>query len=139
MSKYTPEPWARHGHLVYFPDVMGGFSLRDCPNPEATARRIVACVNACRGLDTSNLETKGLASADQLFELEQQRNELLKAIDQVLNGTLLDSAGNRDEDGMMSAWADASNINRWVKILSDAVGRNNSNAHQEHDGFLTKE
>ena len=59
----------------------------------------------------------------QISTLEQQRDELLKAIDRVTNGTLLDSAGNRDEDGMISPWADASSIGHWIKILSEAAGK----------------
>lgn len=50
-------------------------------------------------------------------------DELIKAIDRVINGTLLDCAGNRDEDGMISPWADASSISHWIKILSEAAGK----------------
>lgn len=59
----------------------------------------------------------------QISALEQQRDELLKAIDRAINGTQLDSAGNRDEDGMISPWADASSISHWIRILSEAAGK----------------
>lgn len=46
------------------------------------ARRIVACVNACRGLPTDELEQKGLVAAvgTQLLDVEQQRDVLLSAL-----------------------------------------------------------
>lgn len=46
------------------------------------ARRIVACVNACRGLPTDELEQKGLVAAvgTQLLEADQLRAELLAAL-----------------------------------------------------------
>lgn len=46
------------------------------------ARRIVACVNACRGLSTDELEQHGLVPAvgSELAELERQRDEMLNAI-----------------------------------------------------------
>lgn len=47
------------------------------------ARRIVACVNACRGLPTDELEQKGLVAAvgTQLLEADQQSDELLEALE----------------------------------------------------------
>lgn len=52
---------------------------------EDDARRIVACVNACRGLPTDELEQKGLVAAvgTQLLEADQLRDELLAALDEV--------------------------------------------------------
>lgn len=46
------------------------------------ARRIVACVNACRGLPTDELEQKGLVAAvgTQLLEGDQLGAELLAAL-----------------------------------------------------------
>lgn len=45
-------------------------------------RRIVACVNACRGLPTDELELNGLVSAvgNQLLDVEQRCDELLEAL-----------------------------------------------------------
>ena len=67
MSNHTPEPWKCEGHVVYFQNRMGGFSLRDCPSPEDTARRIVACVNACAGMADP---------AAEIAELKRQRTAL---------------------------------------------------------------
>src|SRR5574343_489196 len=71
MSNHTPEPWKCEGHVVYFQNRMGGFSLRDCPSPEDTARRIVACVNACAGMADP---------AAEIAELKRQRDELFSVI-----------------------------------------------------------
>ncbi|WP_323063509.1 hypothetical protein [Aeromonas jandaei] len=47
------------------------------------ARRIVACVNACSGLPTDELEQKGLVAAvgTQLLEADELRNELLTTLE----------------------------------------------------------
>lgn len=84
MSKHNHEPWVCHKDLVYFNDVFGGFSLHGCPNPEDTARRIVACVNFCAGVSTENLETNEplLWLAEQYNTVKDQRDDLLEALDQ---------------------------------------------------------
>ena len=58
---------------------------------EANARRIVACVNACAGISTDALEI-GRMSPDAFHEnesradkAEQQRDELLVALDSIAN------------------------------------------------------
>lgn len=69
-AKHTAEPWktggSLHGKSVIFlvgdePAHTLGHEENwiDC-NTEANARRIVACVNACAGLDTDYLENVGL-------------------------------------------------------------------------------
>jgi len=56
--KHTPEPWARRGDMVYTVEDEPGQAacVADChaPNTEeaaANADRIVACVNACAGIN----------------------------------------------------------------------------------------
>lgn len=94
MSEHTNEPWK----VEYGPDqcitVIGNRSdvawvfnpaagLNDTSRSyavdEANARRIVACVNACQGLDTADLETTGLVSAVgyQLIELTKRCDTLV--------------------------------------------------------------
>jgi hypothetical protein len=60
MSQHTPTPWETSAVVS-----AGGVGwdvceasagdmiadLQDCPNAEANAKRIVACVNACEGID----------------------------------------------------------------------------------------
>ena len=75
MSNHAHEPWKCEGYVVYFPDLIGGFSLQHCPDAEATARRIVACVNACAGMADP---------AAEIAEVKRQRAELLAAMRQTL-------------------------------------------------------
>lgn len=88
MSKHTPEPWkVQHPHAG-----QRGWEIADSSGlnqvsqdvTEANARRIVACVNACRGLPTDELEQKGLVAAvgTQLLDVERQRDELLAALEE---------------------------------------------------------
>ena len=76
MSKHTPEPWFYHRQgfsTVYIEARIRGGMLQEIaacgPCQDGTeqqdenARRIVACVNACRGLPTDELERKGLVAA----------------------------------------------------------------------------
>lgn len=101
MTKHTPEPWCiTPGDLIFVSKVGGrGYVAKMMPlnaprdrkkglptgtSDEmcANARRIVACVNACRGLPTDELEQKGLVAAvgTKLLEVEQQRDELLATL-----------------------------------------------------------
>ncbi|MGN5084928.1 hypothetical protein ACTG2F_19870 [Aeromonas sp. 31P] len=101
--KHTPEPWyLPPGDLIFVSKVGGkGYVAKMMPlgaprdrkglptdiSDEmcANARRIVACVNACRGLPTDELEQKGLVAAvgTQLLDADQQRDELLAALEEV--------------------------------------------------------
>lgn len=77
----TSESWQCQGSVVYIPN--GGFDVRNCPDPESLARRIVACVNACAGIDTEWLENNGAYAVPvpSLRTLLNQRDELLAAIE----------------------------------------------------------
>lgn len=90
-QQHTPEPWEQFESIVYM-GMHGGFDLAGCPLPEANARRIVACVNACAGLDTEYLETVGLPEfvgkqlcADmvqqELDAVTAQRDQLREALE----------------------------------------------------------
>ena len=92
MSNHTPEPWrvGRAGSVVSDTPVpgMGGSDAVEYYGGhligesiiEANARRIVACVNACRGLGTDELEQHGLVSL-----LATQRDELLAALQRLIS------------------------------------------------------
>jgi len=79
MAEHTPGPWRVVESAVfigechtYEPDgspAWGGFLLRSCPRPEANARRIVACFNACEGIPTDALEQ----SSELMLTLEAAR------------------------------------------------------------------
>ena len=96
-SKHTPEPWEfGYGQTREFgmclgiglnsvPDwhVVAVVSPADSVNhaDEANARRIVACVNACAGIETGHLEKYGLPDfAQKISDLREQRDELLAAL-----------------------------------------------------------
>lgn len=87
--EHTPTPW-RVSRANPSPTtgewMIAGLSngylaeVRDCGGGGVAenARRIVACVNACEGLDTSQLEQFGLGTAfgTSLFDVTAQRDQL---------------------------------------------------------------
>ena len=81
MTDYTEGPWeqeAPYGHLVI--DRAGNL-VADCARPE-DARRIVACVNACEGISTENLEeNKPIIELARAYNVSlRQRDDLLEAL-----------------------------------------------------------
>ncbi|WP_328222342.1 hypothetical protein [Aeromonas caviae] len=94
MSKHTPEPWQAHQDAsgdVFISSAETSLHIAEIGSEDddtaiPDARRIVACVNACRGLPTDELEQKGLVAAvgTQMLELEQQRDDWEKAMGAVL-------------------------------------------------------
>lgn len=100
-QKHTPEPWRVSGNgTMRFIDasVCKGMSQKvatcmrvEYGDMEANARRIVACVNACAGLDTYLLENSGdiasaaIAQAQYIQKIEKQRDMLLEALEFLLN------------------------------------------------------
>ena len=101
MSNHTPEPWSllEAGDSIkhQVPVSSDRTSILTIATEGAIAfgavysaddaRRIVACVNACRGLSSDELEQHGLVSAvgTELLELEQQRDELLAALQRLIS------------------------------------------------------
>lgn len=101
-QQHTQEPWS----VSDFGDGLHGGGIPICqfydrfeddfPNREANARRIVACVNACAGVDVAWIESMakagGFAAMNQYIaaynqaaaaiNAEKQRDELLVSIDQ---------------------------------------------------------
>ena len=57
-DEHTPEPWQWRDELLWSGDsiVVAGDGYRCLDMVEADARRIVACVNACAGVSTEDLE-----------------------------------------------------------------------------------
>lgn len=100
-TNHTPEPWSFSIEEVFDNDgvpesVIRGIDGRACVavaidfgpnNPgmrEANARRIVACVNACAGVDTELLE----AYSAPFSKLRDERDELLAACQTTLEENL---------------------------------------------------
>ncbi|MGL4753487.1 MAG: hypothetical protein ACRCXB_13985 [Aeromonadaceae bacterium] len=110
-------------------------------------RRIVACVNACRGLPTDELEQKGLVAAvgAELLDLEQQRDDWQKALGAVLatipnkeivrvSGTVRDTVAyfkqlHQQRDGLHDA------IGLAITIVSELANDENLSGHTK--GTLT--
>lgn len=87
-NKHEREPWVLggcSGRMVTTPSGYVGDGFIADVDTKDNARRIVACVNACRGLPTDELEQKGLVAAvgTQLLEADQLRDELLAALEEV--------------------------------------------------------
>ena len=77
-AKHTPEPWVLSSDdfvAAESDQLNNGEYILSCfgQDQAANARRIVACVNACRGLPTDELEQKGLVAAvgTQLLDADE--------------------------------------------------------------------
>lgn len=99
MIKHTKEPWTIGDKVpaaIYGADespICLADSMGECGSPggdRANAARIVACVNACAGLETESLEAcqaiGGLRQIDLAFVIEQgaQKRELIAALEAML-------------------------------------------------------
>lgn len=86
MSKHTQEPWK----VCHWKDDRRGFEIADRNQSrvgfdmtEASARRIVACVNACAGVSNGELAMTTMSVVlARMNEAEQQRDELLAALEE---------------------------------------------------------
>lgn len=103
MSEHTKEPWhirelrddcfitaAVEPGMAYGPEIMGDdyTGYGDSERKKADARRIVACVNACEGVPTADLEQAQSPQRENLtrFGLAcRQRDELLQVLIDLLN------------------------------------------------------
>lgn len=94
-QQHTAEPWkfrkaktVTHIFNAARPIAKIGSGHVENPQDESNARRIVACVNACEGIDTLQLEILDvkttLDGADELIkqrdQLKQQRDKLLAMV-----------------------------------------------------------
>lgn len=94
-NKHTPEPWSvdpdSTDYYASILDADGADTILlgdygDWWMTKANARRIVACVNACAGIETGHLEKYGLPDlAQKISDLRKQRDELLKALENTHN------------------------------------------------------
>lgn len=88
MGEYTKEPWqvSPNGFdiLAEVDSVEGGYVVAMSNRKRTDARRIVACVNACTGYKTDELEQIGrwITSGEsaEVARLNEQRDELLAAL-----------------------------------------------------------
>lgn len=108
---HTPEPWLVWGDAQGFARVgtSPNYTVAACMHTPgvdsyaANARRIVACVNACEGMSTESLESIAgriasksvlqmhanyVSNKAKVADLEQQRDKLLAALEELLSGTM---------------------------------------------------
>ncbi|MGY3876309.1 hypothetical protein ACW5WK_02500 [Aeromonas enteropelogenes] len=89
--KHTPEPWGVHQDAsgdVFISSAETSFHIAEVGSEDdetaiPDARRIVACVNACRNLSNDELEQKGLVTSisARFLAAERSRDELLAALE----------------------------------------------------------
>lgn len=116
--QHTPEPWKVAGFLGIYPKdrldtaiiatlANNSGAARGVDISEANARRIVACVNACEGLETENLENAGLLRDG--LESVQGRIKELKAENERFRNALKEIAKYRHRDKSCSLEAQGYN------------------------------
>jgi hypothetical protein len=131
-QKHTPEPWligAYNGRYEIVGEPESGEMIvrtierrKDVGGLEvelANARRIVACVNACAGITSEELEWIArsggmLGPRADIERIAKQRDQLLAALKSLRDGSRIDSAGNTNDDslddirqhGSVNLWAD---------------------------------
>jgi hypothetical protein len=101
MTQHTPEPWAKTFFIpigCYHIQTNGGKFIGSAKSAY-DASRIVACVNACAGIATQNLEAESLHQysmklVSRLAALEQQRDELLRAAKNYMENSTPDIGHN---------------------------------------------
>lgn len=79
MSGYTKGPWKRRGTEVYFPDVLGGFSLMGCPDADGNAALCAAAPDLLEALERITRIGVITPHRDWPAALEQARTAIAKA------------------------------------------------------------
>lgn len=59
MGKHTEGPWKRVGTEVYFPNILGGFSLARCPDAEGNAALCSAAPELLEALELADAALSG--------------------------------------------------------------------------------
>lgn len=132
MRKHTPEPWfigrSRITSLnVCCIDSDGNEAIVASPNfnfsnHHEIARRIVACVNACAGMETEHLENQSMLGEtllDRFNLLKSEAGKLTKQRDQLL-ASLKDLLSSKAEPGMFAGVMAADNAAKLIKSIEDS-------------------
>ena len=153
MTQHTTEPWkvsledstpewsvitAAGGRVVANvneetgPELIAGVPVMRVRPGELNARRIVACVNALRGVPTEELERHHLAHAGEVrfrIEMTRQRDELLAALEKLsgdVEALMKESGGvyGLHQNGEPAPWGElvvGGRHETWLLSLTDAV------------------
>jgi hypothetical protein len=128
MIEHTKEPWTLDDDLACIVSANGSqiadpymaFSkdgkLLPLDEREATARRIVVCVNACAGLPNAQLAVLDIAeSLDQADAAWQQRDELLAALKALMR---MDVKGHQLQDRLQFSSAGRAYLNQYAAVIA---------------------
>lgn len=121
MTDYTKGPWEQetpHGHLVI--DRAGNL-VADCARPE-DARRIVACVNACEGISTEQLDSWLCMSRPIRKSLEELKAEADREAKQC-DALLADLKRIADGQEMSGTYTFGDVVVRYQEIARAAIAR----------------
>lgn len=129
---HTKEPWIVNGSIRIESEhehgiVNDGWIIGDLSGQDAkeNARRIVACVNACEGIPTDDLE---MSPKNGLFNLAEFANKTVIERDQLreLCGELIDAVKNsstavyHESVFQSSAFSEDTDWPEWAKKLMDS-------------------
>jgi hypothetical protein len=144
MSRHTKEPWiVRHGTAVMDAQCVNIGSVisvsRSYDENQANAKRVVACVNACAGVDQATLEaapSPGMVLqiiANQTHELAAQRDALLSALEALYEheGTVeWTGIGEMPSEGLQQARRQAAKVMEKIRADLSTVSVTTSRCDQ---------
>lgn len=120
----SPTPWKV---VAFEPDDLdqgSWYEIRDCNDQhvetmidEEDARRIVACVNACAGIDDDTLEAGALVRSSQLYQMTKERDKLHAALCAVRQA-FRDNDTSRDK---AHPWIPGADAPRVIRIIEEAL------------------
>lgn len=116
-TKHTPEPWGA-GTEVYMSAKAGEIHGPAFVYPHghhqdlciANAQRIVACVNACAGIDNETLIHAGVVQRGELGDVIRQRDILLEALKELLIDVKISQNNMRDAEKTDSRWEGCADV-----------------------------
>jgi hypothetical protein len=89
---HSPEPWYEDTHNYRAYIMADGTAIAKVYLNDGSAQRIVACVNACAGIDQETLESTAAPEvmkgrvAGKMRDLKAQRDELLDLLSKIIDG-----------------------------------------------------
>lgn len=121
MTKDLLEPWhqGKEAQRCY---AFNNTGTAVATAPAEVIRRIVACVNACKGISTSVLELQGVPSLELCKRLEQQRDELLRLLGVHPAENAMELAAKASKDLHMSSMQ-SNELLAALKRASESLGR----------------
>ncbi len=134
----TEEGWQVLGENMAIVATLGSDDIESGDPVEQDARRIAACLNACQGLDTETIESRGIAprfdaalqfkdtgnvvfgeaaAVKQVAELIEERDDLARWKEIVSNASLLQQLrdkAERERDELLALAEEALKVGEWL-------------------------